>query len=150
MQPHPDFADTDLPRSFEIGAYRLTPLSMAQTEEDFAVVTDSAPVLTEIFGDWPAGLTLEDNRVDLAWHDREFTARRSFSWIIRDEGDAYLGCFYVFPELGRRGYADAVIWLRRMDTRTEIATDLFPRLTDWAQNALPASVALSWTTSPQL
>lgn len=150
MQPHPDFAQTELPRQTDLDGYVLTPLTAAQTEEDYAAVIGSAHVLTDVFGDWPEGLTLEGNRTDLAWHDNEFILRRSFSWIIRDTEAAYLGCFYVFPEPGQRGAASAVIWLRAQAKRDALARDLIPRLQEWAAAHMPQTVALTWTFSPRL
>ena len=103
MKPHPDFAGIDLPRECDLGGFRLTPLSPDHVEEDYAAVMSSADVLRGLFDDWPDGLTLEDDLIDLAWHEREFTTRRSFAWIIRDGEGSYLGCAYVFPAPGERG-----------------------------------------------
>ncbi len=76
MDPHPDFAEIDLPRGFDLPSFRMTPLTAAQADEDFEVVTGSADVLKGTFGDWPEGLTYADDLTDLHWHDREFTCRR--------------------------------------------------------------------------
>ena len=62
-------------------------------------------------GDWPDGLTLEENRIDLCWHLREFQNNRSFAWIVRDAAGAYLGCAYVFPDFGGDG-AQVSVWMR--------------------------------------
>lgn len=150
MQPHPDLAASELPRALSLGAFQLTPLTGDHAEEDYAAVIASAPVLTGVFGDWPEGLTLAENRIDLAWHDREFTTRRSFSWIIRDAAGTYLGCFYVFPTLGARGTADAVIWIKADPQRAAIAAAVIPLIQNWAAAHLPAQVALSWTLSPAI
>lgn len=151
MQPHPDFADVALPRDFRLGSFHLTPLSPAQTEEDYGAVMAAAPVITGVFGgDWPQGLTLEDNRVDMGWHDREFTARRSFAWILRDEADDYIGCFYIYPDIGARGRATAVFWLCDVPDRLQVATELKALLEAWMAESLPSGIALTWQTSPAL
>lgn len=148
MQPHPDFADIKLDREVVLGAYRLSPLTANDTEEDFEAVMSSAHVLGDVFGDWPAGLTLDENRIDLAWHDREFTTRRSFSWVLRDAAGVYLGCFYVFPDLGTRGTASAVFWLRDMPKRDAIAAEVFPRAMSWVSDQIGDRVTLEWTFAP--
>ena len=150
MLPHPDFADIALPRETALETYRLTPLTSAQTDEDFDVVTSSAHVLGDVFGDWPAGLTLDENRIDLAWHDREFTTRRSFSWILRDAVGLYLGCLYVFPEIGARGKASVTFWLRDMPRRDAVAREVFPLAVDWITAELGNRATLEWTFSPTL
>lgn len=148
MQPHPDFAKVDLPRSIDLGVCRLSPLIAEHAEEDFEAVMSSGSVLRGVFGDWPAGLTLEENRIDLAWHDREFTTRRSFSWIIRDASAGYLGCLYLFPDIGHRGSAEGVIWFRDMPNRDETAAAIAPTLRRWMKKQSPSGVQIAWRQSP--
>lgn len=143
MGPHPDFAESALPRSADLSSFLLTPLSPEQTEEDFEVVMSSAAVLN-VFGDWPAGLTLEANRIDLAWHEREFTARRSFAWIVRSMDGAYLGCVYLYPEMGARGAAEVVSWIRDMPGREGVSDDLVAELEPFFAEYVPDDVALHW------
>lgn len=146
MQPHPDCAAIDLPRECNLGGFRLTPLSPDQVEEDYAAVMSSADVLRGFFGDWPEGLTLEDDLVDLAWHEREFTTRRSFAWIIRDGDGHYLGCAYIFPAPGERGRADVATWIRDMPDRLS-TQDLFNALfRKWLEEVLPSGISLSWSS----
>lgn len=76
-----------------LGAYYLDVLTAVDLEMDYEAVTRSQSVLQGLFGPkWPEGLTLEDNLIDLHWHHREFTAKRSFARVIRDEQATYLGC----------------------------------------------------------
>ena len=112
IRAHPDFARAPPPERASVGGFDLAPLATAIVEEDFAVVSASAAALRGLFGDdWPDGLTLEDNARDLAWHEREFAARRSFAWVLR-EGPLYAGCLYAFPRMGERGVVDVWFWLR--------------------------------------
>lgn len=149
MKPHPDFADLALPRTFDLPSFRLTPLDPAVAEEDYGVVMESSEVLSGIFGGtWPNGLTLEDNRVDMGWHEREFTARRSFSWVVRDKSGTYVGCAYIFPLIGERGVADAVTWVRAHPNRRETGASLVEEFKQWCVESLPKNVALLWKTSP--
>ncbi|MEM7753403.1 MAG: hypothetical protein AAF230_08320 [Pseudomonadota bacterium] len=150
MDPHPDFATVDLPRRFDVGACTLTPLDVAAVDEDFAAVLATAPLMEGIFGDWPAGLTRETNLIDMAWHDREFDARRSFSWIIRDAEGTYLGCFYLFPELGTRGRAKATFWLCDLPDRVGFAATLKQDLSSWLADKLSPAIILTWVTRPTL
>lgn len=144
MQPHPDFAGVDLPRECNLGAFRLSPLSPDKVEEDYAAVMSSADVLRGLFGDWPDGLTLEDDLVDLAWHEREFTTRRSFAWIIRDGEGNYLGCAYLFPAPGQRGRADVATWIRDMPERLATQDRFNALFRKWLEEVLPPGISLSW------
>ena len=150
VNPHPDFAAVDWPRRFPLGGFLLTPLTHAFVDEDYAAVMATAPLFDGIFGTWPEGLTREDNLIDLAWHDREFTARRSFSWIVRDVQEAYIGCFYLFPELGMRGRAKAVLWLCDIPARVSVASQLKDALSNWLADNLPPGIAIEWTSRPRI
>jgi hypothetical protein len=57
-------------------------------------------------------MTREQNMIDLAWHQREFEARRSFAWVVEDEAGNYAGCAYVYPSINGNMAADAVWWWR--------------------------------------
>lgn len=151
MKPHPDFADLVLPRALDIGTFRLTPLSPDQVDEDLAAVLAAAPLIKGVFGgDWPEGLTRAENLVDMCWHEREFTARRSFAWIVRDARGTYLGCFYLYPAMGARGQCDAVFWLCDIADRPGTARLLRSELALWLSATLPSNIDVSWTTSPKL
>jgi hypothetical protein len=150
MKPHPDFVDTTLPRQAGVGAWRLTPLSVAQVDEDFDAVTGSERVLVGTFGsDWPIGLTREDNLIDMGWHDREFTAKRSFAWIIRDAEGRYSGCAYLYPEIGARGRGEVVTWMTDTPDRLARLAAFNAAFRDWLTAYLPKGYALAWTSNDQ-
>lgn len=149
MDPHPDFAETTLPREADLPGFRLTPLGPSVAEEDYEAAMASVADVSGVFGDpWPEGLTLEENRIDMGWHEREFTARRSFAWVVRSPDGTYLGCAYIYPELGRRGAADVIVWLRTMAGRDQMIGDVVRVLRAFFAEHVPDSVVLTWRTSP--
>ena len=150
MNPHPDFAELDVPQSFTLGALRLDILTAQDVEEDFEAVTSSADVLRGIFGGvWPDGLTLAANETDLHWHQREFMARRSFAWIIRDDAsDAYLGCAYVYPDIGHCGRGVATVWIRDCPDRVALQQTASDAFFDWVRGLLPADYQLDTQQPP--
>ncbi len=148
MEPHPDFIETALPREADVGPFRLGPLGPGQAEEDFEVVTASESVLVGVFGgDWPKGLTLSENRVDMGWHDREFTAKRSFAWIVRDTEGAYLGCAYLYPAIGTTGRGQVVTWIRDMPERLEILAEFNLAFAGWLGPFLPEGYETTWASN---
>ena len=47
---------------------------------------------------WPRGLTLEEDLIDLGWHQREFTLRHSFAYTVMAPDESLcLGCCYINP-----------------------------------------------------
>lgn len=150
MDPHPDFVGIALPREVQLKGCRMTPLSPAHVQEDYDIVMQTAPFLSDGPGAWPDGLTLQENAIDLAWHEREFTTNRSFSWILRSEDGTYLGCFYIYPELGQRGFAKVVLWIRSRQGRAELALRLRAELADWTKAALPDGIETHWHCNPAI
>lgn len=53
-------------------------------------------------GGWPEQPVSEEfNFVDLVWHELEFREGKSFTYVVRDTEDGYLGCCYLYPMGGR-------------------------------------------------
>lgn len=96
--------------------FRLRMLTVHDVVKDFEAVTVSKPQLVQLFptsSGWPEGLTLEDNLIDLGWHQREFTRRRSFAYTVLSlDGTRVIGCVYINPTR-KVGYdADVTFWAR--------------------------------------
>ena len=104
------------PDTWEGPGFAARPLRLADAEEDFAAVQSSAARLRghmDPADPWPEGLTLYENRVDLGWHEREFTSGHSFAWTLRDPEDRHtLGCAYLYPADRQGPDAMAFWWVR--------------------------------------
>ncbi len=119
-------------------------LTAYDLEEDYAAVMKSETVLKGLFGsDWPTGLTLEDDAMDLYWHQREFIAKRSFAWVIRTEEEGYIGCAYLYPDIGTCGSGTAVYWMIDAPARAVWLADFGPLYLEWLRRLLPAHYDLS-------
>ncbi|GLQ53810.1 hypothetical protein [Devosia nitrariae] len=114
MKPHPLFKNRSIPATRTLGEFTLKALSINDLERDFSAVVDSAADIKAANpgSSWPEGLTKEKNLIDLAWHQREFEARRSFAWVIEDIVGEYLGCLYIYPSIAGEKSADVVWWWR--------------------------------------
>lgn len=112
---HPHFLKSPVPEEKALGPFRLRKLTVSDLDEDYAAVMESRESLLTIAESdgWPDGLTVEEDRIDLAWHQREFDLQRSFAWVITDAGSgAYLGCAYVMPAWGAEEDWDVWYWFR--------------------------------------
>lgn len=151
MLPHPDFEALDVPTSMMLGDYQLDVLTAADVEIDFEAVTRSQSVLQGLFGPtWPDGLTYEENLIDLYWHHREFTAKRSYAWVIRDRSATYLGCAYLFPRIGGCGSCDAAYWMANSHERLSHLAAFGPRYETWLTALLPKSLLISFKSNAHL
>ncbi len=106
----PDFA---VPAEILGPGFRMRRLSLADAVPDFEAVMESAGRLRgfiEPGSDWPDGLTLHENRVDLGWHEREFTIGHSFAYTVMSlEATRCLGCAYVYPS-DKAGFDAMAFW----------------------------------------
>ena len=77
----------EVPEILETERLRLRPLTIHDVVKDFAAVMESEERLRVGFepdNDWPSGLTLEQDLIDLGWHQREFQERSSFAFTVVD------------------------------------------------------------------
>jgi hypothetical protein len=93
--------------------HHLRPMRAADTEIDFPAVMGSRERLWAIYGPawgWPpATMTPEQDREDLAHHERDIAAHASFLYGLFAEDEAeLLGCVYVDPP-EKAGGADAEV-----------------------------------------
>lgn len=144
MTPHPDFADIDMPHTHGLGGFDMSILTAADLDEDYAAVMSSTSVLQGLFGPvWPAGLSREEDEIDLHWHHREFTARRSYAWVVRTNADGYVGCAYLFPDISKTGAAEAAYWMIDTPERMARLNAFGPKYLDWLASFLPNGYALT-------
>ncbi len=120
----PDFA---VPAGLETPEFRLRMLTVHDLARDYDAVMSSVDHLKHVWphADWPEGLTLEQNLIDLGWHQKEFQNRSSFAYVVMDLADVReLGCVYLNP--GKKQGYDAVVylWVRQ----SELASGLDDRL----------------------
>ena len=135
--------------------HHLRPIRESDVDIDYPAVMGSRERLWTIFGDawsWPPeSMTFEEDRADLARHEREMVERRSFNYAVLDETEKTLaGCVYLDPP-GRIG-ADADIswWVVNDLVGTPLATSLSVLIPDWVSECWPfveprfIGIDLSW------
>lgn len=64
-----------------------------------AVMSSIETIKKQRGGTWPTpDLTIEEDLIDLGWHQREFEAKSSFAYIVTgSNGTSSLGCVYFYP-----------------------------------------------------
>ena len=113
-----------VPEKLETEEFRLRMLTVNDVVKDYDAVMSSIDELKTIWqdSDWPVGLTLEENLIDLGWHQREFLTRRSFAYtVVSLDETRVLGCVYINPTR-KRGY-DAEVYLWARETKLGIGLD---------------------------
>ena len=140
---HPPFlpADFEVPTRLETPRLRLRPLTIHDAVKDFAAVMESEAHLKTVFRPgslWPTGLTLEENILDCAWHQKEFQLGSSFTFTVADlEETAVLGCLYIYPTR-KTGYdAEISCWVRKCQLAGGLDQHLFETVENWIATAWP-------------
>ena len=98
-------------------------LTVNDVVKDYDAVMTSVDHLRGVFGPestWPAAdLTLEQDLIDLGWHQKEFQIRRSFAYTVMSPDESVcLGCCYIYPS-DKGGFAAKAFWWVRSSALAE-------------------------------
>lgn len=111
-----------VPGKLETKNFRLRMLTIHDLVKDFDAVMSSKDHIQKMWGPgWPEGLTLEQNLIDLGWHQKEFQRKRSFAYtVVTLDESRVLGCVYIDPTR-KAGYdAEIYLWARNGDLEREL------------------------------
>ena len=128
-----DFAP---PAGLEHERFRLRPITVHDAVKDYDAVMTSRDHLWALFGEawgWPPDtLTLEQDLIDLAWHQKEADLRRSFNFAVMSlDGSRLLGCVYVDPPEKAGADADVSFWVRADELHTGLEAELEAAVRAW-------------------
>lgn len=135
--------DFVVPLSLERPRFRLRMLTVHDLVRDFDAVMSSVEHLRTTYSldsgsTWPEGLTLEEDLVDLGWHQREFTLRISFAYtVMAPDESRCLGCVYILPTLRHGHDAKVTMWVRADELSNGLDEELYRTVRDWIANAWP-------------
>ena len=137
--------DFDVPKGLVNEKFSLRMLTIHDLVKDYDAVMSSAEHLQNTFSaisasEWPDGLTLEEDLIDLGWHQREFTLRYSFAYTVMSPDESLcLGCVYINPCL-KTGYdAEVSMWVRTSELVNNLDVDLYSCVKEWIDEAWPFS-----------
>lgn len=132
--------DFIVPEKFEVEEYVFRPLAINDVIKDYDAVMSSINILRGTLGinkSWPSNdLTLEQNLIDLGWHQKEFQRKTSFVYVIWTKNyETYLGCLYVFPSRKIKYDVEVYFWLR--STAVNMDKYIFEIIYKWIKNIWP-------------
>ena len=128
-----------VPSTLETEEFRLRMLTVNDVVKDYDAVMSSVEHCQTIWGGkWPQGLTLEQNLIDLGWHQKEFQTRRSFTYTVVQPSEAIvLGCVYILPTR-KPGYdAEVYLWARQSELSSGLEERLYVAVQDWLGSQWP-------------
>jgi hypothetical protein len=138
-----------------LDGYHLRPIRESDVDIDYPAVMGSRERLWSIYGrawGWPpATMTYEEDRADLARHEREIAAHESFNYALLNLSETeLLGCVYIDPP--EKAGADVEISWWVVDDRvgSDLAHALDVLVPRWIAKVWPfqqprlVGVDLSW------
>ncbi len=140
QSPHPFVAaDFEVPETLQTERFRLRMLTVNDVVQDFEAVTTSKEHLQNVWqSKWPEGLTLEQNLIDLGWHQKEFQRRRSFTYtVVAPDESRVLGCVYIYPTRKQGFDAEVYFWARQSELAGGLETQLELALKNWLDQRWP-------------
>ena len=132
----------EVPDGLDTARFVLRMLSVDIAERDYDAVMTSVEHIRGVFGPldrWPSpDMTLDQNRADLARHQADFLARRSFAYtVLTPDHNKCLGCVYISPSPNRAYDAAAFMWVRASEKATGLDALLFSSVQRWLQECWP-------------
>jgi hypothetical protein len=134
--------DFVVPILTETEFFKLRPLTIHDVVKDYDAVMASRDHLWPRFGaewGWPAAdLTLEQDLIDLAWHQKEFQNKTSFAYcVINLEESQVLGCVYIYPPKSKLVQAEVWFWVRQNKLADNLEQDLHHFMLGWLAKSWP-------------
>ena len=130
-----------VPEIFETDEFKLKPLKVNNLIKDYDAVMSSVnhlKGLMETEGSWPIGLSIEENLVDLGWHQREFTLRHSFAYTVMTLDEKLcLGCCYIYPSNNPEYDVQAFYWIRQENLSSGLENRLGKVFKRWLESDWP-------------
>jgi len=131
--------DFEPPRRLLLPEMLLEPLTAAHNERDHAAWSSSMEHIRSTPGfeswSWPHEMTLDQNLADLIRHDKDFQARRGFTYTVLDPDDDIVGCVYIYPLAGDPTAANVSSWVT--EARADLDTPLYTAVSEWLERDWP-------------
>jgi hypothetical protein len=127
--------DHPIPEGIDHPRFRLRLINVNDLVRDYAAVMSSAPRLRERFPywGWPGdAMTMEEDLVDLGWHQKEAQLRRSFNYaFLTPDESRLLGCVYVDPPEKAGADAEVCMWVRADEESTGLEDEVEAAVREW-------------------
>jgi hypothetical protein len=133
----------EIPEKLETNRMRIRMLKVTDVIKDYDAVMSSKEHLlkSKTFGPnqkWPTGLTIEQNLIDLGWHQKEFQIRSSFAYTVMSLDEKKCnGCIYIEPSSNSNYEAMVYLWVRQSEVESGLDQHLFETVRTWISEKWP-------------
>src|SRR5215213_1873845 len=130
----------EVPTLLETERFRLRPITIHDVVRDYdAVMTSTEHLRSTLPWGWPPeDLTLEQDLIDLGWHQKEFQRRSSFAYtVVAPDESRVLGCVYIYPSEEQGVDAEVYLWVRQSEFDGGLDPVLGEEVKGWLATAWP-------------
>ena len=122
--------------------FRVRMLTVNDVIKDYDAVMTSIDHIRGVFGpssNWPSKeLTLEQDLIDLGWHQKEFQRGSSFTYtVVSLDESMVLGCVYIYPTSKSNYNAQVILWVRESVIKEGMDEILYTSIKEWIKDAWP-------------
>lgn len=137
--------DFQVPEKLQTENFIIRKLCFSDAELDYKAVMSSVDIIKQTRGgDWPTReLSFLDDQIDLAWHQREFENKSSFTYTVisLDESEC-LGCLYLYQpcfrsDLSKGADVDVSFWVTQKAYDAGLYPVLYKTLDNWLKSFWP-------------
>lgn len=135
--------DFEVPQVLETNRLRLRMLKVSDVVKDYDAVMSSVKHLetTQPFGpshNWPRDLTIEQNLIDLGWHQKEFQRKSTFAYTAMNlDESTCLGAIYIYPSSNPNYETMVILWVRQSEIASGLDQHLFESTKKWMSEKWP-------------
>ena len=130
-----------IPAGYEHKRFRIRPITVNDVVIDYDAVMSSVESLRRRFPFWgwpEPDMTLEQDLIDLGWHQKEAQLRRSFNYAVVDRDEKrLLGCVYIDPPEKRGADAEVALWVRTDEEGGDLEHELELAVREWLDEDWP-------------
>ena len=121
--------------------FSIRMLTVNDVVKDYDAIMSSIKHLKEMFpvSNWPSkDLTLEQDLIDLGWHQKEFQMRSSFAYtVVSLDESQVLGSLYINPTSKADYDANIDMWVRASEIDIGLDSILFDSVKKWISEEWP-------------
>ena len=133
--------DYNVPDKLENEYFTIRMLTVNDVVKDYDAVMSSYEHLHRMFpsSNWPSkDLTLEQDLIDLGWHQKEFQRRSSFAYtVVKSDESKVLGCLYIYPSDKEDFDSEIYMWVRESEFALGLDSILFNTVKEWINKDWP-------------
>jgi hypothetical protein len=133
--------DFKVPDTLQNDHFSIRMLTVNDVAKDYEAVMSSIEHLKEMYplSSWPTkDFTVEQNLIDLGWHQKEFQNRSSFAYtVVSLDESQILGCLYINPTTKGDYDAGITMWVRTSSLEKGLDLILFNSVKKWISKEWP-------------